>query len=310
MRWGKGSETPSFLMLRPRERGSLRPFSPPQEGVSDPFSHRKRENPLLPKIPLAKIPLAQKVLWIGRKRTLRTLEGKKGWLHWRNMGLHRCKPHLYKSLLGDSLSLCPKDLLHLCKKTSSQLCCFDLFPKHSGLQPQTQPKIFTLPALQKNCDIFSNLRGDLALNVGEVLVNFQQSPFPMKQSTKHLQKFGAKFGTKIRKEGLGWILLLGRTWSNGKLFQLWFPTHSFLSGKDNNASLLRIVLCDTGADRNSEKLVVGGRIIILRKGGKGWQVPEHTRKRNKPENTGNRSSITKICDFGCVSFSGLFWRPL
>ena len=39
---GKGSETPSFLMLRPRERGSLRPFSPLQEGVSDPFSHRKR----------------------------------------------------------------------------------------------------------------------------------------------------------------------------------------------------------------------------------------------------------------------------
>ena len=40
LRWEQGSETPSFLMLRPRERGSLRLFSPPQEGVSDPFSHR------------------------------------------------------------------------------------------------------------------------------------------------------------------------------------------------------------------------------------------------------------------------------
>ena len=61
MRWGKGSETPSFLMVRPRERGSLRPFSPLQEGFSDPFSHRKRENPAHPQIPLAKIPLAQRV---------------------------------------------------------------------------------------------------------------------------------------------------------------------------------------------------------------------------------------------------------
>ena len=61
MRWGKGSETPLFLMLRPRERGSLRPFSPPQEGVSDPFSHRKRENPVHPQIPLATIPFAQRM---------------------------------------------------------------------------------------------------------------------------------------------------------------------------------------------------------------------------------------------------------
>ena len=61
MRWGKGSETPSFLMLQPRERGKLRPFSPPQEGVSDPFSHRKRESPVHPQIPLAKIPLAQRM---------------------------------------------------------------------------------------------------------------------------------------------------------------------------------------------------------------------------------------------------------
>ena len=48
MRCCKGSETPSFLMLRARERGSLRPFSPSQKGVSDPFSHCKRasQNPL------------------------------------------------------------------------------------------------------------------------------------------------------------------------------------------------------------------------------------------------------------------------
>ena len=46
-------------MLRPRERGNLRPFFPTQEGVSDPFSHRTRENPVPPKIHLAKIPLAQ-----------------------------------------------------------------------------------------------------------------------------------------------------------------------------------------------------------------------------------------------------------
>ena len=61
MRWGKGSETPSFLRSEHEERGSLRPFSPPQQGVSDPFSHRKREKPVHPKIPLAKIPLAQRM---------------------------------------------------------------------------------------------------------------------------------------------------------------------------------------------------------------------------------------------------------
>ena len=53
-------------MLRPRERGSLGPFSPPQKGVSDPFSHRKRENPVHPQIPLAKIPLAQRVRMITK----------------------------------------------------------------------------------------------------------------------------------------------------------------------------------------------------------------------------------------------------
>ena len=36
-------------------------FFPSQEGVSDPFSHRKRENPVHPKIPLANIPLAQRM---------------------------------------------------------------------------------------------------------------------------------------------------------------------------------------------------------------------------------------------------------
>ena len=61
MRWGKGSETPSFPISEHEERGSLRPFSPPQEGVSDPFSHRERENPVHPKVPLAQIPLAQRI---------------------------------------------------------------------------------------------------------------------------------------------------------------------------------------------------------------------------------------------------------
>ena len=72
LRWEKGSETPSCggekgLRL-PRSLGrSMR-----NEGVSDPcphrkresqtlFSHRKRENPVHPKIPLAKIPLAQRI---------------------------------------------------------------------------------------------------------------------------------------------------------------------------------------------------------------------------------------------------------
>ena len=44
---GEGSETPSFLMLRARNKGVS-----PQEGVSDPFSHRKkRKTPYLPKSP-------------------------------------------------------------------------------------------------------------------------------------------------------------------------------------------------------------------------------------------------------------------
>ena len=71
LQWEKGSETPSCdgekgLRL-PRslgehqEGGSVRPFSPSQEGVSDPFSHRKSENPVHPKMPLAEIPLAQRM---------------------------------------------------------------------------------------------------------------------------------------------------------------------------------------------------------------------------------------------------------
>ena len=59
---GKGSETPSFPSSEHEERGSLRPFSLLQEGVSDPFSHRKRENPVHPQISLAKIPLAQRII--------------------------------------------------------------------------------------------------------------------------------------------------------------------------------------------------------------------------------------------------------
>ena len=72
LRWERGSETPfcdgekglrlpRSLGRSMRERGSLRPFSPSQEGVSDPLSHRKRQNPVHPKIPLAKIPLAQRI---------------------------------------------------------------------------------------------------------------------------------------------------------------------------------------------------------------------------------------------------------
>ena len=66
MRWEKGSS--SFPRSEHEERGSLRPFSPLQKGVSDPFSHCKRENPVPPKIPLAKIPLAQRMSrWLARK---------------------------------------------------------------------------------------------------------------------------------------------------------------------------------------------------------------------------------------------------
>ena len=50
LRWEKGSETPSCGGKRVRD--SLVPH--------DPFSHRKRENPVPPKIPLATIPLAQR----------------------------------------------------------------------------------------------------------------------------------------------------------------------------------------------------------------------------------------------------------
>ena len=67
-------------MLRPRERGSLRPFSPPQDGVSDPFSHRKRENPVHPKIPLAKIPVTQRMpcSWRRSLTVKQLLHGAKG----------------------------------------------------------------------------------------------------------------------------------------------------------------------------------------------------------------------------------------
>ena len=70
LRWKKGSETPSCggkkdLRL-PRsscsDLGNEGVYFPPQEGVSDPFFHRKRENPVPPKIPLATIPLAQRMM--------------------------------------------------------------------------------------------------------------------------------------------------------------------------------------------------------------------------------------------------------
>ena len=70
LRWEKGSETPSCGGTRglrlPRSLGrSMRnegvsdPFSHRKRESQTPFSHRKRENPVPPKIPLAKIPLAQ-----------------------------------------------------------------------------------------------------------------------------------------------------------------------------------------------------------------------------------------------------------
>ena len=40
------------------ERGSLRPLVPPQEGVSDPFSHRKRKKPRTSQNPLSEKPLS------------------------------------------------------------------------------------------------------------------------------------------------------------------------------------------------------------------------------------------------------------
>ena len=59
LRWGKGSETPSFPRSEHEERGSLRPFSPSQEGQSQTlFPTGKGETSY---IPLAKIPLAQHI---------------------------------------------------------------------------------------------------------------------------------------------------------------------------------------------------------------------------------------------------------
>ena len=62
LQWGKGSETPSFPRSEHEERESLRPFSTSQEGVWDPFSQRKKENPVHPQIPLAQIQLAQRMI--------------------------------------------------------------------------------------------------------------------------------------------------------------------------------------------------------------------------------------------------------
>ena len=73
LRWGKGEKglrLPRSLGPRSEheERGSLRPFSPSQEGVSDPFPHRKRGNPAHPRIPSTKIPLAQRITPQGYER--------------------------------------------------------------------------------------------------------------------------------------------------------------------------------------------------------------------------------------------------
>ena len=57
MRWGKGSETPSFLMLRPRERGSLRPFLPTARGSLRPFFPQKGKPRTSPN-PLSENPIS------------------------------------------------------------------------------------------------------------------------------------------------------------------------------------------------------------------------------------------------------------
>ena len=48
---GKRSETPSFLLLRPREQGSLRPFFPSQKESQTLFPTAKGKTPYLPKSP-------------------------------------------------------------------------------------------------------------------------------------------------------------------------------------------------------------------------------------------------------------------
>ena len=61
LRWEKGSETPSCGGTRGLRlpRSSCSDLG--SEGVSDPFSHRKREDPVPPKIPSVKIPSAQPI---------------------------------------------------------------------------------------------------------------------------------------------------------------------------------------------------------------------------------------------------------
>ena len=59
----KGLRLPRSLGRSMRNEGLSDPFLPSQEGVSDLFSQRKKENPVHPKIPLAKIPLAQLMRW-------------------------------------------------------------------------------------------------------------------------------------------------------------------------------------------------------------------------------------------------------
>ena len=51
-------------------------MSSSQEGVSDPFSHRKRENPVHPKIPLATIPLAHRIIFPSTTRCFRDIASR------------------------------------------------------------------------------------------------------------------------------------------------------------------------------------------------------------------------------------------
>ena len=64
---------PRSLGRSMRNEGVSDPFFPPQEGVSDPFSHRKRESPVPPEIPLATIPLAQRMTYSESRRNVPSL---------------------------------------------------------------------------------------------------------------------------------------------------------------------------------------------------------------------------------------------
>ena len=91
-------------------------------------------------------------------------------------------------------------------------------PEQIGKIPEKSGKSqkVTLPALQKNVVnmFFARLPGILHCKMAGILVNFFWSPFAMKQSTKNPRKiqgrfgaeFGAKSGTKIRRNRRTFVL--------------------------------------------------------------------------------------------------------